>query len=184
MDLEKVIKYFEEYGEFIFKTSWFHLDNRPDESSASDPVLYFSFQNAFLNMLRDPATQEQMDKFQTEFVPQQVNEKINQGLRLCEAAEQYFDTLLHKGSDIVPKTIKEHILDCKECSRKFYRYSLKSLMPLSEKQQFYIKNMTKQLAKHFSLLVAFHSLKPVAFSYCINAIMQLPDFFKAIWAAL
>ena len=48
-------------------------------------------------MLRDPATHEQVEKFQAEYVPQQMAERVDKGLRLCEVAEQYFDTLLHKG---------------------------------------------------------------------------------------
>jgi len=155
LDLEKVKKYFEEYGEFIFRISRFHLDNMPDGSSTSASVLYFSFQNAFLNMLRDPGTQEQIEKFQAEFVPQQAAERAGKSLRLCEVAEQYFDTLLHKGiHGSVPQAVRGHILDCHECSRKFFKFALGSLMPLSDQQQFYIKSMTEQLGRHFSLLGA------------------------------
>ena len=162
MDLEKVKKYFEENSEFIFRTSRFHLDNIPDNSSTSASVLYFSFQNAFLSMLRNPATEEQMEKFQSEFVPQQMAERIGKGMRLCEVAEQYFDSLLYKGARCdIPAEIREHILDCQECSKKFFKYSLGSLMPLSDRHQFYIKNMPKQLARHFSLLGAKVSCRDV-----------------------
>ena len=162
MDLEKVEKCFEEFGEFIFRTSRFHLDNIPDNSSASASVLYFSFQNAFLSILKDPATEEQVEKFQSEFVPRQLAERIGKGMRLCEVAEQYFDSLLYKGAcGDIPAEIREHILDCQECSKKFFKYSLGSLMPLSDRQQFYIKNMPKQLARHFSLLGAKVSCRDV-----------------------
>ncbi len=62
MQLDEVKKCFEEQGEFIFRTNRFHQDNISDNSSASACESSFAFQNSFLNMLKDPATKEQIDE--------------------------------------------------------------------------------------------------------------------------
>jgi len=153
LDLEKVEKHFIEHGQFIFRTSRFHLDNIPAGSNDPASTLNFSFQNAFLNMLKNSATDEQVERFQSEFVPRQLAERIDKGMRLCEVAEQYFESLLYEGAcGDIPSEIRQHILDCRKCSEKFFKYSLGSLTPLTEGEQFYIKNIIKQLVSHFSLL--------------------------------
>jgi hypothetical protein len=153
LDLEKVEKHFKEHGKFIFRASRFHLDNIPTGSNDPASTLNFSFQNAFLNMLKNSATDEQVERFQSEFVPRQIAERIGKGMRLCEVAEQYFDSLLYKGAcGDIPSEIRQHILDCRKCSEKFFKYSIGSLTPLTESQQFYTKNIIKQLVRHFSLL--------------------------------
>lgn len=152
MDLEKVEQYFYEHGEFIYRTSRFHLENLPD-SCGDTAEVNFTFQNAFLNMLKSSITDEQAEKFQSETVPRQLTERIGKGMRLCEVTEQYFETLLYDGAcGTIPAEIREHILDCKKCSEKFFKYMLGSVTPLNERQEFYIKNIIKQLVKHFSLL--------------------------------
>ena len=153
LNLKTIIKYFEEYGEFIFRTTRFHLDNTPLGSNLSSSALNYLFQNAFLNMLKNSAPIEQMENFQSESVPWQLAEEMKRGIKLCEIAEQYFDTLMYKDAcRTVPSEIKKHVLNCQQCSKNFFKYSFHFLTPLSEEQQSYIKNITKQLIRHFSLI--------------------------------
>lgn len=74
-------------------------------------------------------------------------------MKLCDIAEQYFKALAQKDAwNTVPLEVKDHIAACQECSKRFLRYALSSLAPLSDDQRAYTKNMTEQLDRHFSLL--------------------------------